>query len=87
MKTKAYNYRIVVEKETQGTKTVYVSYVPSLGLSDFGVTVDEAVASIEQAIKLYLETLVELHEPVPAPDADDFYITTKKIKLNLPAGV
>lgn len=85
MKTKALNYRIIVEKEPQETEAVYVAYAPSLGLSDFGATVDKAVANIEQAIKLYLETLVELKEPVPPPDADDYYVTTKKIEFGAAA--
>lgn len=87
MKTAVLNYRIIVEKERQGGKAVYVAYAPSLGLSDFGATVDAAVTHIEQAIKLYLETLVELGEPVPEPDTDDYYVTTRKIAFGTPAGV
>ncbi len=79
MKTSVSNYLIIVEKEQQDGKTVYVAYAPSLGLSDFGATIDRAVANTEQAIALYLETLVELGEPVPPADNDDFYVTTRKI--------
>ena len=85
MKTDVLNYRIIVEKEQQDDGTVYVAYAPSLGLSDFGTTIDKAVANIEQAIKLYLETLVELKEEVPKPDTDDYYVTTRKIAFNTPA--
>lgn len=84
MKTKLLNYRIIVEKESQGSETVYVSYAPTLGVSDFGPTVEAAVANIEEAIKLYVETLIDLKEPVPEPDTDDFYVTTKKIALDVP---
>ncbi len=85
MKTTVSNYRIIVEQEQQDGKTVYVAYAPSLGLSDFGATIDTAVTNMEQAIKLYLETLVELGEPLPRPDADDYYITTRKIAFGSPA--
>lgn len=84
MKTIVANYRIVVEKERQDSKDVYVAYAPSLGLSDFGTSVDRAIANIEQAITLYLETLVELGEPVPKADTDDYYITTRKITFEAP---
>lgn len=86
MKIKALNYRIIVEKEQQGVETVYVAYAPSLGLSDFGATIDKAVTNIEQAIKLYLETLIELKDYVPQPDTEDYYVTTRKIQLVTPAG-
>ncbi len=85
MKNKVLSYRIIVETELQGLETVYVAYAPSLGLSDFGSSVDIAVTNVEHAIKLYLETLLELKEPVPQPDSDNFYVTTKSIKLDVPA--
>lgn len=84
MRTKVLNYRIIVEKENQGSHAAYVAHAPSLGVSDFGPTVDTAVSNIEKAIKLYIETLIELNEPVPGPDTDDFYVTTKRIKLDSP---
>jgi len=82
---KALNYRIIVEKEKQGKDSVYVAYAPSLGLSDFGKTIDQAVANIEQAIELYLETLIELKEPMPQPDTDEYYVTSTKIQFKVPA--
>ncbi len=81
MKTKVLNYRILVEKERKAKKVVYVAYAPSLGISDFGSTVDQAVSNMEKAMKLYIETLLELHQPVPEPDLEDFFVTTGKIEL------
>ncbi len=78
---KAFSYRIIVEKEKQGKDFVYIAYAPSLGLSDFGTTIETAVANIDQAIKLYLETAVELKEPIPLADNDDYYVTTRKNRL------
>ena len=54
MDTKVLNYRVIVEKEKKGKGFVYVSYVPSLGISDFGKTIDEAIKNTEKAIKLYV---------------------------------
>lgn len=64
MKKSLLNYRILIEKEKTKKGYVYVSYVPSLGISDFGKNIDEAVNNTEKVIKIYLETLVELIAPV-----------------------
>lgn len=65
METKALNYRVIVEKERSKKGFIFVAYAPSLGISDFGETIENAVNNIEKAIKLYLETLVELKKPIP----------------------
>lgn len=76
------SYRILVEKERQGKKEVYVAYAPSLGVSDFGSTVEKAVANIEKAIKLYIDTSSELNQPIPEPDINDYFVTTGKVELS-----
>jgi predicted RNase H-like HicB family nuclease len=83
MKAKSFKYRIIIEKEKKDNgEQVYIAYAPSLGISDFGQTVDKAVSNIEKAIKLYVETLIDLKQPVPKEDTDDFYVTTRKIEVN-----
>lgn len=79
------NYRILVEKEKTKKGDVYVSYVPSLGISDFGKTIDEAVTNTEKAIKIYLETLSRLKKEIPQVDSEEYYIVNKKIVLGAPA--
>ena len=79
---KVLNYRVIVEKEEQERSIVYVAYAPSLGISDFGKTIDEAVQHITDAIKLYLETLLEMERPVPNQDSDDYFITTSKVEID-----
>jgi len=64
METKALNYRVIVEKEPSEKGFVYVAYAPTLGISDFGKTVEQAVNNIGKAIKLYIETLIEPKKPV-----------------------
>lgn len=85
METTILNYRIIIEKEEQKKGYLYVAYVPSLGVSDFGKTIDEASSNIKKMIQLYVETLIELKKPIPAPDNDDYFVTSKKIKVNIPA--
>jgi len=86
MDTKILNYRVIVEKEKQKGKAVYVAYAPTLGISDFGKTVEMAVKNIEKAIKLYIETLLEIKKPIPKPDTEEYFVTTRKIELKLPLG-
>ena len=81
MDTKVLNYRVIVEKEKQGKGFIYVSYVPSLGISDFGKTVDGAVSNTEKAIKIYVETLLASKQSVPEPVSDDFFITSRKVEI------
>lgn len=81
MNTKVFNYRVIVEKEKHGKKSIYVSYVPSLGVSDFGETVDTAIKNTEKAIKLYVEALLDSKQSVPEPDSDDYFITSRKVEI------
>ena len=46
---------MIIEKE--GKK--YTAYCPSLGLADFGKTIDEAVKRIKELISFHLESLGE----------------------------
>mgnify|MGYP001602715778 CR=1 FL=1 len=87
MKKNLLNYRILVEKEKTKKGYVYVSYVPSLGISDFGKDVDEAVKNTEKAIKIYLETLVELKNDIPKVDAEEYFVVNKQIEFNTPIAV
>ncbi|OGH47628.1 MAG: hypothetical protein A3A51_03345 [Candidatus Levybacteria bacterium RIFCSPLOWO2_01_FULL_39_10] len=81
MDTRVHSYRVIIEKESQKKGFVYVAYAPTLGISDFGKTIDEAVKNIEKAIKLFLETLIELKKPIPDPDSDEYFVTTSKVKI------
>lgn len=86
METTILNYRIIIEREKQKKGYVYIAQVPSLGISDFGKTIDKASSNVKKAIQLYVETLIELKKSIPAPDSDDYFVTSKKIEVNLPAG-
>ena len=87
MKKSLLNYRILIEKEKTKKGYVYVSYVPSLGISDFGKDVDEAVKNTEKAIKIYLETLVELKNDIPEVDAEEYFVINKRIEFNAPVAI
>ncbi len=87
MKRNILNYRIIIEKEKTKSGYVYVSYVPSLGISDFGKNVDEAVKNTEKAIKIYLETSVDLKKDMPEMDAEEYFVVNKQVEFNTPIAI
>lgn len=68
-KTLILDYRVIVEEEQyEDGSMVYVTQVPTLGISDYGDTVEEALKNTRKLIKFHVESLSEEGETVPAPD-------------------
>lgn len=84
MDTKILNYRIIIEPDEQtGTgKPGYTAYSPTLGVADDGDTIDEALRNVRNAIKAYVDSLIEDKLPVPVDKPDDDIVTTTKISVN-----
>ena len=58
-------YRVLIEQDEDG---MFVAQVPSLpGCVSQGTTRSEALANVQEAIALYLESLSAHDEPVPPP--------------------
>ena len=57
------NYRILLRKEPEGGYTVLVPSLP--GCITYGKTVEDAIEMAKDAIKGYVESLVEDGEEVP----------------------
>ena len=55
METQVLSYRIIIEPEKQGKKTVYNAFCPTLGVADYGNSVDEVLQSIKDGIELAIE--------------------------------
>ena len=81
METKVLNYRIIIEPEIENKKKVYVSFCPTLGVSDWGKTVEEALAHIREGIECYLESLVKHKKPIPEEDPSEFMVATTRVSL------
>lgn len=81
--TQNLTYRVVVEKEKYSDgSTVYVTQVPTLGISDYGSTIEEALDNTQKLIKFHLESLIEEGEGIPMSDnSDNIIITTSKFSL------
>ncbi len=80
MQTQVLNYRIIIEPEKQGKKTVYNAYCPTLGVADYGDSVKEVLKSIQDGIDLAIECLVEEGKHVPADKIKDQVITSTQVK-------
>lgn len=66
------NYKVTIEKEGE----IYNAYCKTLGLADFGKTINEATSRITKLIKFHIESLSELGHKIPAEDKQPSQITT-----------
>lgn len=61
-----YNYTVIIQKEEAGG---YHVFCPALrGCHSQGETYEETILNIEEAIKLYIESLRAHSEPIPSED-------------------
>lgn len=82
MKRKILTYDVIFEEQEEGGYTVTVPSLP--GCVSEGDTFEEAKANIEDAIKLYLEDLVEDGEEIPSHKKSVF-LGQIEVNLNVPA--
>lgn len=62
------NYRVIIEKEHyEDGAPVYSTQVPTLGISDYGPTIEEALQNTKECIKFHIECLIEEGEKIPLP--------------------
>lgn len=81
MEKKVLNYRVIIEPEKMGKKTVYNAYCPTLGLADYGDSIDEAIEHIQSLIKFHIESLLEEGQGVPEGNVDQEIITSTKVSI------
>lgn len=81
MKTTILRYNVLIKKEDKH----FVAYVPTLGISDFGKTVDEAQKHVKDAIACHIEGFIKTNTEVPAPDSQEFFVS--QTEISLPKGV
>lgn len=79
------NYRIIIEKETDVKGSiVYVAQCPTLGISDYGDTIEDVLTSIQDGIELAVETLTKERQEVPVDQIDEQIITSTKVHISTP---
>ena len=76
------NYRVIIEPEKIGKNTVYNAYCPTLGVADYGDSVEEVLKSIKDGIHLAIECLMEENKEVPKDNINEQLITTVNISTN-----
>ncbi len=60
MEQQVLNYRIIIEPEQyESGSVVYVAYCPTLGISDYGDSIEEVLGSIKDGISLAVEQPVK----------------------------
>ena len=65
------NYRIIIEPEiSEDGSRVYVGFCPTLGISDYGDTVEDVLASMKDGIELAVESLTKEKKEVPVDDIE-----------------
>lgn len=84
MKTQVLNYRIIIEKEKyEDGSNVYVAYCPSLGISDYGDTVEDVLASIKDGVQLAVASLAKEGKDIPIDHVEEQFVTSTKINIPL----
>lgn len=82
MEKKVLDYRIIIEPEKyEDGSVVYVAYCPSLGISDYGNTVEEVLKSIKNGVELAVEGLSREKQEVPIDKTEEQIITTTRISI------
>lgn len=76
------NFRVIIEPEKVGTKTVYNAYCPTLEVTDYGDTVEEVLESIKDGIQLAIECSQEENKEVTGDNIDEQMITSVKIPFS-----
>lgn len=81
MQAKVLNYRIIVSPDTQtGTgKPGFTALCPTLGVADDGDTVEQALSNVKGAIQMFVDSMVEDDEPIPADQPERDIITTTQV--------
>jgi predicted RNase H-like HicB family nuclease len=62
-KMKIYNYTVIFKPLEEGGYDIIVPAIPEI--CTFGDTIEEAREMAEDAIKCYIESALELNEPIP----------------------
>lgn len=86
MQKQILSYRIIIEPEKVGRKTAYNAYCPTLGLADYGYSIDEAVKNMRSMIKFHIECLLEDKIDVPQENTEGDIITSTKVSIDRESG-
>lgn len=81
MQKQILNYRIIIEPEKQGKKTVYNAYCPVLGLADYADSIDQAVKNIHSLIKFHVESLLKDGIEIPQENTTQELLMSTNVSI------
>lgn len=81
METKVLNYRIIIKPAKEGRKTIYTAGCPTLGVYDWGNTIEEVLKSIKEGIECHVEALMEEGNEIPVDYPEKELVTETKITV------
>lgn len=81
---KIFSYKVILEEELDRyKKPVFVTYVPKLGISDFGNTVEKALEHTKEAIECHLKALILNKEEIPEGEENKtVFVSDIPVKVN-----
>ena len=80
MQSQVLKYRIIIEPEKVRGKTAYNAYCPTLGIADYGGSIDEVLKSIKDGIGLAIEYLTKENKEIPVDNTDEQIVLTTQVK-------
>ena len=80
MKTAVLRYQVIIRKSGGN----YIADVPTLGISDFGKTIEQVKKNVRDAIECHIEGLIKTKSEVPQADTDDYYISVTEVNIPHP---
>lgn len=87
MQKQILNYRIIIEPEKMGRKIVYNAYCPTLGIADYGDSIDEVLKSIKDGIELAIECMKDEGKEIPMDNTEEQVVVTTKVNAPYDAKV
>lgn len=79
METKVLNYRIIIKPAKEGKKIIYLAECSTLGVYDWGDTIDNALKSTKEGVECHVESLIKNSEEVPVDYPEKEFVTETKI--------
>jgi len=75
------NYRVIIKPDIypDTKKTAYSAFVPTLGLADYGDSVEEAVKNVSSLIKFHLESLEAENKEIPVDEPSRELVTEVQV--------
>jgi len=82
METKVLNYRVIIEPEIRKNgEKVYCAYSPTLGVSDYGDSVEEVLESMRDGMELAIEFLIKEGKDVPSDNLSEQIVASMQVSL------